>query len=285
MRKIAILLLSTFFVALSMSLHAQDRFFAFTNQSNVLPKGARAVEMWYANKSGGYSYFKGNYTRVGFKMGLGKNVLTQFYANLNSVSQVETEIDHTDHLTRMYSPGIVKSTDVSFSNETKIKFLDPVANPVGLAMYLETTLGTQYSRITPKLIIDKRIGNNLYEHETRWSSDAVTNDVPTTTAPKVTKETEAPVEFGLAYMRFFKEDKIGVGFEARNHNEILPGTGWEHSAVFLGPALHFHDDKWFFNITALSQVGNLKKSWIAPDSKVLDEHQRFELRTQLGFMF
>jgi hypothetical protein len=278
-------------VILTNAVHAQDRFFAFTNQSNVLPKGTRAVELWYANKSGGDAYYRGNFTRVGFKMGLGKNILTQFYANLNSVAQIENEIDHTDHKTRMFSAGIVQTTEATFSNETKIKLLDPVANAIGLAAYGEFTIGPKYTRITPKLIMDKRSGNNFFvfnilaEIENRWDTEGVASDIPTSIAPKVIKEKEIPFEFGLAYMRFFKNDKFGLGFEVRNHNEVIDIAGWEHSALFLGPALHIQDDKWFFNITALPQIANLKKTWIAPANKVLDEHQNFELRTQLGFMF
>ena len=276
-------------IALSCQLHAQDRFFAFTSQSNVLPKGTRSIEVWYANKQGGQVYYNGNFARLGFKMGLGSNVLTQFYANFNSVAQVESEIDPIDKVTRTYGSSIEKTSDVSFSNETKWKILDPAANAVGLAIFNELTVGSTYFRFSPKLILDKRVGQNffvfnaLFEAETRWVT--ATTPPNRNVAPTVEKQSEQPFEFGLAYMRFTKNNKLGFGIEARNHNEVLPGTGWEHSVLFIGPALHFHDDKWFFNLTALPQIANLRHSWIAPESKVLDEHQNFELRTQLGFMF
>lgn len=289
MRKITLFLLCSLFILSTKTASAQDRFFAFTSQSNVIPKGTRSLELWYAKKSGGQVFFNGNYTRIGLKMGLGKNVLSAFYANLSTEALVPTEIDHTNKKVRMYG-ALTKTTDISFTNELKVKILDPVANPIGLAINNEITLGSQFMRITPRLILDKRVGRNFFdfnflaEIEKRWESES-NGDVMTTQAPVVTSEVEIPFELSMGYMRFLKGDKVGFGFEVRNHNEIFKGVGLEHSVVFLGPALHLQDDKWFFNITALSQLGNLHKSWIAPESKVLDEHQNFELRTSLGFIF
>ena len=279
-----------FLTSLSLKVQAQDRFFAFTAQSNVLPKGARSLELWYANKSGGQVFYRGNFTRVGLKMGLGGNVLTQFYANLNSVAQIKSEINSLNRTQRLYGSAIEQTSDVSFSNETKIKILDPIANPIGLAIFNELTIGSTFRRISPKLIIDKRVGNNffvfnvLWEFEKRWESTPA-KDVTNTVAPTITSQQEIPFEFGLAYMRFLKNNKLGFGLEIRNHNEIFQDAGWEHSVLFMGPAMHYHDDKWFFNLTLLPQITNLRTSWLAPDSHVWDEHQKFELRTQLGFMF
>jgi hypothetical protein len=290
MKKFMRLIVGVFVMVFALTLKAQDRFLAYTAQSNVLPKGTREIEVWYAKKSGGYSYFNGNYMRTGFKMGFGSNFLAGYYINYDSEAFIGNEINHADHKTRLFDPTMTIENKISFSLYTKYKLLDPVANPVGLAIEAELQLGANYVNYIPKLIIDKRFGSN-YISFNFWTSvhkakEVVsTTDVPSTKAPQITNFIEPPVEFDLAYLHFTKNNNIGIGFEARVHSEKTDFAGWEHVALFAGPALHVRGDKWFFNLSAMPQITNFHKSWIAPDSRVLDEHQKLELRTMLGFMF
>ena len=269
---------------------AQDRFLAYTAQSNVLPKGTREIEIWYANKSGGYAFFNGNYMRTGFKMGFGKNFLLGYYLNYDSEAFVYNEIDHSDHSTRIFDQHITKENRISFSINGKVKLLDPVANPIGLAFEAEATLGSDYHIFAPKLILDKRFGNNYLSFNVwaaLFSEKEIknTSNIPSTTAPTVTNAAEPPIELDIAYLRFTKNGNAAFGFESRLHTESTDFAGFEHAALFAGPAVHLRGDKWFFNLSGMPQIVNFHKSWIAPDSRVLDEHQKFELRTMLGFMF
>jgi hypothetical protein len=269
---------------------AQDRYLAYTMQSNVIPKGTRQLEVWYANKSGGYSYFNGNYMRTGFKVGLGKNLTTTYYINVSGEAYVGSEINHTDKVTREYDQFLTKESDISFSADVKYKILDPVANPIGLAIHADITVGGNYYIFSPRIIIDKRFGNNFIAFNA-WVAAHSEFDVAnpssevSTTKPEMSKFSEPPIEMELAYMRFTKNQKFGFGAELRIHSEATDFAGWEHLAIFGGPAIHARGDKWFFSASAMPQLGNLHKSWIAPDSKVLDEHQNFELRTAVGFVF
>ncbi len=278
-------------VALSTSTYAQDRFLAYTAQSNVLPKGTREVEIWYANKNGGHAYFNGNYMRTGFKMGFGKNFLAGYYLNMDSEAFVGNGISDVDKKTRIFDSYITDRTKFSFTAYGKMKLLDPVANPVGLAIELEYTIGSNYTIFSPKLILDKRFGNNYVAFNT-WVATHNTTSVETTTtnpsnkvAPTVTSISEPQYEFDLAYLHFMKQQNMAFGFEMRTHSESTQAVGLEHIALFGGPAAHFRGDKWFFNISAMPQITNLYTSWIAPEGLVLDEHQKFEVRTMLGFIF
>jgi hypothetical protein len=272
------------------NLSAQDRFLPYTSPSNVLPKGTREIEIWYANKSGGYAYFNGNYMRTGFKMGFGNNFLLGYYLNYDAEAFVHNEISPIDKKTRLFDPFLTRENTISFSVNGKLKLLDPVANPIGLAIEAEATLGSDFHILAPKLIIDKRFGNeyiafNVWAAMRKTYYIDPTSDRPTTVAPKISTFSEPPIEFNLAYMHFSKNGNVGIGVETRTHTETTTFAGFEHAVVFAGPALHLRGDKWFFNLSALPQIGNFHKSWIAPDRKVLDEHQNFELRTMLGFMF
>ena len=292
MKKTTLFLLVFVFLAMAITTtKAQDRFLAYTAQSNVLPKDTREVEIWYANKNGGNAYFNGNYMRTGFKMGFGKNFLAGYYINMVSEAFVENGISETDKLTRLYDSRITERTDFSFTAYAKMKFLDPVANPVGLAVETELTIGSSYMIFAPKLIIDKRVGNNYFAFNV-WLAlhrDKVIETTATTpsnkTAPTVTSFKEPQYEFDLAYLHFMPKQNIAFGLEMRTHSESTEKAGLEHIALFGGPAVHFRGDKWFFNLSAMPQITNLHTSWIAPDGLVLDEHQKFELRTMLGFIF
>ncbi len=287
-----LMFLCIIFMALSsITSQAQDRFLAYTAQSNVLPKGTRAVEIWYANKNGGEAYFNGNYMRTGFKMGFGKNFIAGYYLNMASEAFVANGIDETDKKTRIFENSLTQRTDFSFSAYAKMKFLDPVANPIGLAAEMDLTIGSNYFIYSPKLIIDKRFGNN-YVAFNAWvalhkTSEIETATVPSnrTTAPTIKRFSEPQYEFDLAYLHFMPKQNMAFGVEARTHSESTEAAGLEHIVLFAGPAMHFRGDKWFFNLSAMPQIHNFHTSWIAPDALVLDEHQKFELRTMLGFIF
>jgi hypothetical protein len=292
MKKTTLLFMVCAFLTIaSTTMHAQDRFLAYTAQSNVLPKGTREMEIWYANKNGGQVYFNGNYMRTGFKMGVGKNIIAGYYLNFASEAYLGNGIDPLDKKTRLYDSELTDKSDFSFTAYGKIKLLDPVANPIGLAIETELTIGSSERIFAPKLIIDKRFGNNYVSFNT-WVAIhkqkvlETTNTNPNNkTAPTVTSFKEPQYEFDLAYLRFLKSQNIAFGFEMRTHSESTAKAGLEHVVLFGGPAVHFRGDKWFLNLSAMPQLGNLHTSWIAPDSQVLDEHQKFELRTMLGFIF
>jgi hypothetical protein len=292
MKKTTLLFMVCAFLTLaSTTIHAQDRFLAYTAQSNVLPKGTREMEIWYANKNGGTVYFNGNYMRTGFKMGVGKNIIAGYYLNFESEAYLGNEIDPLDKKTRLYDAAITDKSNFSFTAYGKIKLLDPVANPIGLAIETELTIGSSERIFSPKLILDKRFGNNYVSFNTwvaihRQKVLETTNTNPNNkTAPTITSFKEPQYEFDLAYLRFLKSQNMAFGFEMRTHSESTAKAGLEHIVLFGGPAVHFRGDKWFLNLSAMPQLGNLHKSWIAPDGQVLDEHQKFELRTMLGFIF
>jgi hypothetical protein len=229
--------------------------------------------------------------RTGFKMGFGKNLIAGYYLNMASEGFVANAISEDDKKTRIFESTITQKTDFSFTAYGKVKLLDPVANPVGLAVELEYTIGANVSIFSPKIIIDKRFGNN-YVSFNAWVASHNTKTIETTNttpsnkvAPTVTSEREPQYEFDVAYLHFMKQQNIAFGFEARTHSESTAKAGLEHIVLFAGPAAHFRGDKWFFNVSAMPQITNLHTSWIAPDGLVLDEHQKFELRTMLGFIF
>jgi len=265
MRKIVVL---TFVLFAGIITKAQDRSFARTYTSNVLPKGTIDLEFWHTSRIGHKDqFFHAQDQRIELEFGLGKNVQTAFYFN-RWQERFSTTNDGTE-----------TKSEIGFSNEWKWKLSDPVANQLGFALYEEWGIkGGDELELETKLILDKVVGKSLfafnatyeYEKEFEWVDGKIKSD-----------SWEMPLELDLAYM-YNLSKSIGLGFEIRNHNEIAKGEGWEHSVLFGGPTFIYRPGKWFVIANYLPQWGNLHKTNIAPFNKVLDEHERMEARILIG---
>ena len=265
-----IIVLATVVIGIG-NVHAQDRYFARTYQTNILPKGAIDLELWHTSRIGhSGQYYHAQDQRMELEFGLGKNWQTAFYFNRYQ-QRFSTSSD-----------GTATSNEIGFSNEWKVKLSDPVANKLGLALYGEWGLkGGDELELEAKVILDKAIGKHLFafnavyefEKEFEWADNKTES-----------KGYEMPVEFDLAYMYNVRKN-LGLGFELRNHNEIKKGEGWEHSVLFGGPTINFRSNRWFVIANYLPQWVNLRKTDEAPANKVLDEHERAEARILVGISF
>lgn len=250
------------------SSQAQDRNFARTYQTNILPKGAIDLEFWHTSRIGHINqFFHAQDQRMEVEVGLGKNWQTAFYFNRYQ-NRFSTSAD-----------GTITTNEVGFSNEWKVKLSDPAANKIGVALYGEWGIkGGDELELETKIILDKVIGKHLFafngvyefEKEFEWEDGKIKSD-----------GYEMPVEFDFAYMYNCKP-RFGLGFEIRNHNEITKGKGWEHSVLFGGPTINFRNSRWFVIANYLPQWVNLHKTEVAPGRKVLDEHERAEARILIG---
>ncbi|MEO6406629.1 MAG: hypothetical protein ABIY51_16060 [Ferruginibacter sp.] len=266
MRKISLFVI-TLLMIVSASF-AQDRYFARTYTSNVLPKGAIDLEFWHTSRFGHKDqFFHAQDQRMELEFGLGKNVQTSFYFNRFQTRSSETP------------DGTVVSNETGFSNEWKWKLSDPTANKLGFALYGEWGLkGGDELELETKLIFDKIIGKNIlalnaaveYEKEFEWSGNKVESG-----------NWEAPVEFNFGY-QYLVKPSLGIGFEIHNHNGIAKGNGWENSVFFGGPTINFRNNRWFIIANYLPQWVNVHKTTISPFSKVLDDQERAEARIIVG---
>ena len=262
------IILSIVFIISVTNLMAQDRYFARTYTTNILPKGNFDIELWHTSRFGHKDqYFHAMDQRVEYEVGLGRNVQTAFYFNRfqKSVSDLNNEIN--------------QSSEIGFSNEWKWKVTKPTSK-LAAALYGELGVKGDELEFETKLILDKSFGKDLlafnavYELEFEAERQNGENEF---------ELEETPLEFDLAFMHNFSTS-FGAGIEVRDHNEIVKGT-WEHSVLFAGPTINYRGNRWFFIANYLPQMRNLHKSSIAPANKVLDEHERAEARILIGFSF
>ena len=250
---------------------AQDRFFARTYNSTVLPKGVIDLEFWHTSRVGHKGqFFHAQDQRLELEFGLGRNWQTAFYFNsFQKRFSVGDEGTTTTHA-------------IGFSNEWKVKLLDPSFNKIGLALYGEWGIkGGDELELESKIILDKIIGKHVvafngtleYEKEFEWENGEVESD-----------GYKMPVEFDLGYLYNIKPS-FGLGFEIRNHNEIAKGEGWENSVLYAGPTINYRGNRWFVVANYLPQLANIHKTEEFSGKKELAEHERAEARILIGISF
>ena len=254
-------------IVFTVSGKAQDRYFARTYTTNVLPSGGIDLEFWHTSRFGHKNqFYHAQDQRMEIEIGLGKNWQTAFYFNRYQQRFSET------------NQGTTTSNEIGFSNEWKWKASGP-QRKLGVALYGEWGIkGGDELELETKLILDRNFGKNLiafngvaeYEKEFEWENGRIES-----------ANWEAPVEFDLAWMYNVKPS-FGIGLELRNHNEISKDDGWEHSVLFGGPTVNFRGSNWFVIVNYLPQWVNLHKTNTAPGNKVLDEHERAEARILIG---
>jgi hypothetical protein len=273
------------------SVKAQNSLLSYTAQSNILPTNTRELGICYTNKNGGNVYFNGNYTNVGFKMGLSKRFSIGYSLIWASESFVANSISESDRQTRLYDASITDKKVAAFSIYTKMKILDNAVYPVGLAIENELILGANQYTFAPKLIIDKTFGDHYFAFNagavlhTQKNVELTDKALYNGATPSIIHSNQPKFEVDMAYLHLLDKTNFGIGIETRMQSEETQEAGLKYLVLFGGPTVHVRNNKWVLNISAMPQLANLRKSWIAPDNLVLDAHQRMEIRAAMSFIF
>lgn len=246
---------------------ANERRFTYIYESLVLPHGARELEIWNTYRANrGYMYRRLD-QRMEFEFGLGNNLMSAFYLNTSWRLQDENGAEA--------GGNAVPSQEVSISSEWKYKLLDRVANPVGLGLYGEATLGLNEFELEGKLLLDKQVNNFLVAFngviEQEWETEL---EEGTT---NVGKELNLEFNLGASYQM---AGAFSMGIELRNTNTIKDGEV-ENSVLFAGPVLAYSDENWWAALTIMPQVTAFKGATNGRLS--LDDHEKVESRLLFSF--
>lgn len=248
--------------------NASERHFVFTHESFVLAPGHSEIEPWTTFRGGRSHYYARLDQRIEYEFGVLPGLQAALYWNY-STRTGDTRDAAGGPLLRKTS-----TEPMSASAELKYKLSDPVADALGSALYLETTVGPSLAALEGKLIFDKRIGRGLLagnlvsEYARDWS-----------TRGGAKSELELKVALAGGY---FVTDSAMVGLEVTEVTELEDAKEVETSAFFAGPTVAWARDSFWLASTALVQAGALAG---AKNGAVFDlEHQeRFQWRLILGF--
>lgn len=249
--------------------NAQDRLFTYTYQSTVLNKGQRELEVWNTLRTGRVDFYSRLDHRTEFEIGLGGRLQTAFYLNLTSKTQTTEQLG-------------VKNTEteneISFSNEFKLKVFDPVANPLGMALYAEYGIGSNEYELEGKLILDKKFNdltiavNTVYELELAPAYD-VNN--------KLNWEKENKLEYYLAF-GYGLSPKFHITLENAFKN-VYVDKELEHSALFSGLGLSYISDNFWINFTVMPQLKSFRGE--TGNNLNLNEYEKVQLRLLFSYVF
>jgi len=246
---------------------ANERRFAYTYESLVLPYGAMEIELWTTPRLMRDHYFVRFDQRLEHEVGLGKDVQSAFY--LNALGQAETS-----------DIGLVKKSEFrGVSWEWKWKVSDPSANWIGSALYGEVTFMPHELELEAKVILDRWLGpvllayNLVGEFELEAESDK---------GADLEWERVGFVEnvLGVSYQ---VHSRCGIGLEVLNRNRFAENR-LDYSAILLGPTLSASAGRWWVVLTFLAQLPSLRNSEGSPHkSLVLDDLERYQARLLLGY--
>lgn len=250
---------------------ADERFFTYSQDADVLPKGAWEFEQWLTLREGHpggdrqFDQYIWDF-REEIEHGFTDRLSGAMYLNFRQDQVVANE------------PGLTDSSKFSFkgiSTELKYQLLNPNTQPIGVALYFEPTFSGNERELEYKLIVSKNIANKwvlaanaVFEQE--WEKeDGVTK-----------KESVLEYTLGAAYRL---TPNWSVGLEGRYH-AVYEGTSLNErlgSAWFLGPNIHYGSAKWWGTLTFLPQISG------SPSDGGINrtEHQTYEARLIFGVNF
>jgi len=250
---------------------ADSRLFTYTYEPETEPSGDWELEQSITSRLGrDAAVGQQNYQKWEFATEVEHGFTDRYTASI----KINNDFEHfRDPVSRKISSGNRFS---GISSENRYLVLDPVENPVGFTLYLEPTWDGQNAELEQKIILGQRQGDwkwavNL-THATEWTDDFRTS------------EGELELSAGLARNL---TGRWTLGLEIRDHNELPEYSEWENSAVYLGPTLSYHRQKWWAALSTMAQIYGWNQSG-NPDQNTrleLEGHERLNIRLLVGYSF
>jgi hypothetical protein len=250
------------------SARADEKRFTYTYEPELLPKGGMEFEQWITlrtQKTAGGEVQQDNYNlweiREELEYGVTDNYSLSFYLNFAQ----ESFRDVSQHPAVNHSSFDFKGVSL----ENRYMALNPANHAVGLTLYLEPRFSGDEAEVEEKIILGQRYGDwkwafNLV-HATEWSDNL--------------HATEGEVEADLGIARDFGKN-WSLGLELRNHNELPDYRIWENTALFVGPAVSYRQERWWAALSVLPQIfgANFNGNPGGNSSLELEAHERLNVR-------
>lgn len=249
---------------------ASERAFVYTQQSQVLAPGSTELEPWLTFRVGRDRYFSRLDGRLELEHGLAPSLQLALYMNFKSQTKDVVDDPLTGSVTR-----VSESEFSGASLELKYQLTDPVADALGSALYLETTLGPSEAELEAKLIFDKALGpvllaaNLIAEYELEFVRDGEES--------KVEKALVLEPRLAAAYSL---SHAVKLGLELRAPFGVSGES--KSSTLFGGPVVSYAGAGFWAALCVLPQLVAFSEP--SPDSALdLDHHERLQVRIIAGF--
>ncbi|HEY2624809.1 MAG TPA: DUF6662 family protein, partial [Dyella sp.] len=245
------------------SVKAEESQFGYVYTTDLLPQGAKEIEQWatwrHQKVAGYFDQIDG---RTSIEYGLTDRLQVAFYANY-----VWSRAFHNGPFEETTSPEPLSYDRpgpddhynarrfVGFSGEVIYRLLSPYTDPLGVAVYVEPTVGPQFRELETKLILQKNFMDDRLvtafnlTYAPEWRYDIVDGD-PSRKAWGY--ETDVNANVAASY-RF--APNWSAGFELVNEHEYNSYTFSKetNNGYFFGPVIHYGGKKFFLTATFLEQ--------------------------------
>lgn len=294
----ALILMAVVTSAFPPSTFAGESPFGWIYTADTHPKGKKEFEQWIETQR---DQSQGDYTNVRLRheieYGVSDNYQIAFYVNERYVNAYRNGIDGTtggpdvdppsdfDPMSRYKKFRFESAESVSMENLYRVS--NPYIDPIGLALYLEPSIGPRGWEIESKFILQK----NFLDDRLIWALN-VNNEVEKekSATGEIERATVLDLLTGLSY-RF--RNNWSAGAEARNHREFT-GYGFgqpDHSAWFFGPNVHYGTKAWWVTAAWRQQL-KVASGFTEEQRAVIyngriygEEHARNELMVRVGVPF
>ena len=268
--------------------------FGWIYTAEVHPAGTKEFEQKVFVQRG---QTQGDYTntllRTEFEFGITPRYQTSIYLNSRIIDAYRNGTDGTtggpstdiaDNFDPMARYKMRRVETVSWENIYQV--MNPLVDPIGLALYVEPAWGPRNKELEFKLILQK----NFLDDRIIWATNIETAIEKNNRGSAVEKATELNLQTGISY-RFI--NNWSAGLELRNHHEYA-GYGYgnhQHSAWFFGPNLHYAAKSYWLTAAWRSQMPWAKgftdeQREVISSSRIYgDEHARNEFVVNFGLPF
>jgi len=286
---------------LNASASAEESQFGYVYTTDLLPKGAKEIEQWvtWRNKkiAGVYDQLEG---RTEFEYGVSDRLQVALYANYAWARAYRNGPDGATTPPEQFADKSVgadarwsASRFVGVSGEAIYRVLSPYTDGVGLAFYVEPTVGPSFRELETKIILQKNFlddrlttaFNFTYAPEWRYLEDD-----GTPSGRSWQHETDINFNAAASY-RFAPNWSAGFEFVNEHEYNSYLFKNQSNSGYYVGPAIHYGGRNFFITATFLEQLPWAKahSDTVAGSligGRVFDnDFERYRLRVKAGYYF
>lgn len=250
---------------------AQERGYVYTRESAVLDAGSSELDWWSTFRLGRQRYFSRLDGRVGLERGLSKGFELGLFWNFSSQTADVIDDPVTGDIVRASSSELAGA-----SLEASYQLTDAVADAVGSALQLFTTLGTKQSELGLRLIADRKLGRLKLAANVNGSLglEPLRGDSGTEMHASFVLEPALAAGYRLG-------EAVSLGLELRAPLGLAGDA--DSATLFGGPVLSLAQPGYWAALGVQPQL--VAFSGQSPDSSLdLSSHERVEVRLLAGFL-
>ncbi len=222
-----LLLLALSLVPLTRPVLAAESQFAFVYTTDLLPKGEKEIEQWatwrHQKIGGSYDLLEG---KTAYEYGLNDDVQVALYAsyawthaNRNGPGGATTPAEQFGYDSPGPTDNYSATRFIGLSFEEIWRLYSPYTNPVGVALYMEPTVGSKFLELETRLILQKNFLDDTLVFGFNFTYAPEFRQLPNddgTTGERW--QEEADINFTLAGSYRFAPN-LSAGFEFLNERE------------------------------------------------------------------